>query len=161
MGSGTSAGANTTGTGLDGSSSEGASSTDGTSGTTEGMDATGPGCPEEDTPVLISSTDPIMLMAGQTSVSYDLEFDREVFVEDGGLIITGGAMVVAPVLPQTSTIFGVTIEGIDPSSSYVFTIDAGAVFDSCSRTMVGSVDIDLLADDSAKAPSEGQVTVSW
>lgn len=123
-----------------------------TSASSDGIDPTADPCPEEDTPMIVSSVEPIALMPGDTMVSFDLDFDREVTIEAGGFIVTGGASVTAPALPLTASTFGVTIEALDPSSAYVFTVDAGAVFDACSRTMASSVDIDLVGDCAGNLP---------
>lgn len=123
-----------------------------TSMATEGEDETGLDCTADDPPVVLAPTDPIMLMMGDVSVSFDLDFDREVTIEAGGLLVDGGASISAPMLPSMGASFGVTVDDLDPSSAYTVTVDAASVTDSCGRAMASDVSVQLVGDCSSNTP---------
>lgn len=134
-------------------SSSGDASTGG--GSSSGDASTGGGSSSESTaadpcdadmtaPSITSTFDAIIVEAGTTSAQYTLSFDEPVDLAVGALSISGGATISAPSLPAQGTDFDLTIDDLDPGTSYTLSVNATAIADACGNLLAQDEALELV-----------------
>ncbi len=143
----------TVGGSLGSTSADSASATATSGGTTESddsssgqrEDSTGPAC-SDGPPQLVGPLEAVDYGDGETSVTVELEFDREVTIEAGGLSVDGGASVTQPELPITATTVSVVVEDLVGPGRSTLVVDASSVTDACERRPEEDVVVPLSRD---------------
>lgn len=141
--------------GSDSSSSTDASASDSSSGGSSDGSSSGGAASSETTaanpcdsdmiaPAVTSALDAIVVEAGTTSVQYTLSFDEPVELAVGAVSISGGATISAPSLPAQGTDFDLTIDDLDPGTSYTLSVNAAAIADSCGNALAQDETLDLI-----------------
>ncbi|MBK8716654.1 MAG: hypothetical protein IPN32_18155 [Deltaproteobacteria bacterium] len=127
-------------------SSSGGSSDGSSSGGAASSETTAANPCDSDTiaPAVTSALDAIVVEAGTTSVQYTLSFDEPVALAVGAVSISGGATISAPSLPAQGTDFDLTIDGLDPGTSYTLSVNAAAIADSCGNALAQDETLDLI-----------------
>ncbi len=95
---------------------------------------------DQDAPALTSTTAPVAIPIGATSVTYELTFDEVVAIAPGGITASNGAVVgVRPALPARASSFTVELSRVVASKAYDLTVQASAVADACSNALPANV----------------------